>query len=71
MADETAQEGGGTGRDGREAGQSIWIYPKSVVGPGSPRDLVALSQGALVHTRWDFLGTYPIPHLHVVPPSSA
>lgn len=67
--DSTGEES--TGRDGREAGWGIWTYPKSVVGPGSPRDLVALSQGALVHRCWAFLGAYPRPHLHVAPPSSA
>lgn len=55
----------------RWTGQSIWTYPKNVVGPGSTRDLIALGQGALVYRSWAFLGTYPKEDLHVVPPSSA
>lgn len=53
----------------RQNGQNIWTYPKSIVSPGSPRDLVALGQGVLVHRSWAFLSTQPKPDLHVVPPS--
>lgn len=38
-----------TGRDGRDSAELPDRLPESTAGPGIPRDLVDLGQGALVH----------------------